>query len=39
MDIMSYTKAKFHHILTLKQRDDGNKKNKALAKETHVSSV
>ncbi len=33
MDIMNFTKVSFYHLLTLIERDDGNKKNKTLEKE------
>lgn len=37
MDTKQITKAFFHHILTLIERDDGNKTYKALAKEARIS--
>ena|GEM_PF-3145694 len=39
MDKNNFTKANFHHIITLIQRDDGNKKNKTLEKEARLPSV
>jgi len=39
MDTKNFTKVNFHHIITLIQRDDGNNKNKALAKEARLPSV
>lgn len=33
MDIMNFAKISFCHLLTLIERDDGNKKNKTLEKE------
>ena len=39
MDTMNYTKANFHQIITLIQRDDGNKTYKTLAKEAGFPSV
>ncbi len=39
MDTMYFTKASFHHIITLIQRDDGNKKNKTLETEAKLPSV
>jgi len=39
MDTLYFTKASFHHIITLIQRDDGNKKNKTLETEAGLSSV
>ena len=39
MDTMNFTKANFHHLITLIQRDDGNKKNKALEKEAGLPRV
>ena len=33
MDTAFFTKASFHHLISLKERDDGNKKNKTLEKE------
>ena len=39
MDTKNFTKVNFHHIITLIQRDDGNKKNKTLEKETGLPSV
>lgn len=39
MDKKNFTKANFHHIITLIQRDDGNKKNKTLEKEARLPSV
>ena len=39
MDTMNFTKANYHHLITLIQKDDGNKKNKTLAKEARLPSV
>ena len=39
MDTMNFTKVSFHYIITLIQRDDGNKKNKTLAKEAGLPRV
>ena len=39
MDTLNFTKANFHQIITLIQRDDGNKKNKTLEKEAGLPSV
>lgn len=39
MDTMNFTKAYFHHLITLIQRDDGNKKNKTLEKEARLPRV
>ena len=39
MDTLYFTKASFHHIITLIQRDDGNNKNKTLETEAGLSSV
>ena len=39
MDTMNFTKVSFHHLITLIQRDDGNKKNKTLEKEAWLPSV
>lgn len=39
MDTMNFTKANFHHLITLIQRDDGNKKNKTLEKEAGLPCV
>ena len=39
MDSKYFTKVSFHHMITLIQRDDGNKKNKTLAKEARLPSV
>ena len=38
MDNLNIFKERFHHLITLKERDDG-KKNKTLEKETNVSRV
>ena len=41
MDTMNFTKVNlnFHQIITLIDRDDGNKKNKTLEKEAGLPSV
>ena len=39
MDTLYFTKASFHHIITLIQRDDGNKKNKTLETGAGLPSV
>ena len=39
MDTKNFTKANFHHIITLIQRDDGNKKNKTLETEAGLLGV
>lgn len=39
MDTMNFTKAIFHHLITLIQRDDGNKKNKTLEEEAGLPCV
>ena len=39
MDTMYFPKVIFHQIITLIQRDDGNKKNKTLETETGLPSV
>lgn len=39
MDTMYFSKVIFHQIITLIQRDDGNKKNKTLETETGLPSV
>ena len=39
MDSMNYTRVSFHQILTLIERDDGNKKNKTLEKEAGLPSI
>ena len=39
MDTMYFSKVIFHQIITLIQRDDGNKKNKTLETETELPSV
>ena len=39
MDSKYFTKVSFHHIITLIQRDDGNKKNKTLEKGTRFPGV
>ena len=39
MDTLYFTKASFHHIITLIQRDDGNKKNKTLETEAGLPRV
>lgn len=39
MDTMNFAKVSFHHMLTLVQRDDGNKKNKTLEKEAKLPRV
>lgn len=41
MDTMNYTKVNlnFHQIITLIDRDDGNKKNKTLEKEAGLPCV
>ena len=39
MDTMYFSKVIFHQIITLIQRDDGNKKNKALEKEAGLPCV
>ena len=39
MDTMNFTKVNFHHLITLIQRDDGNKKNKTLEKEAGLPCV
>lgn len=39
MDTMNFTKVSLHHLITLIQRDDGNKKNKTLEKEAGLPSV
>ena len=39
MDLMSFTRVSFHQILTLIERDDGNKKNKTLEKEAGLPRV
>ena len=39
MDTKFFTKVRFHHLLTLKERDDGNKKNKTLEKGARLPSV
>ena len=38
MDNLNIFKERFHHLITLKERDDG-KKNKTLEKETNVPRV
>ena len=32
MDTKNFTKVRFHHLIILIERDDGNKKNKTLKK-------
>ena len=39
MDLMNFTRVSFHQILTLIERDDGNKKNKTLEKEAGLPSI
>ena len=39
MNTMNYTKVSFHHIITLIDRDNGNKKNKTLEKEAGLPRV
>ena len=39
MDSMNYTRGSFHQMLTLIERDDGNKKNKTLEKEARLPSI
>ena len=39
MDSMNFTRVSFHQILTLIERDDGNKKNKTLEKEAWLPSI
>ena len=39
MDSKYFTKVSFHHMITLIQRDDGNKKNKTLEKEARLPSI
>ena len=39
MDSKNFNKVSFHYIITLIQRDDGNKKNKTLEKEAGLPSV
>ena len=39
MDSMNYTRVGFHQLLTLIERDDGNKKNKTLEKEAGLPCV
>ena len=39
MDSMNYTRVSFHQMLTLIERDDGNKKNKTLEKEAGLPSI
>ena len=39
MVTLNFTKVNFHQIITLIQRDDGNKKNKTLEKEAGLPSV
>ena len=39
MDTKNFFKANFHHIITLIQRDDGNKKNKTLEKEAGLPCI
>ena len=39
MDTKNFTKANFHQLITLIQRDDGNKKNKTLEKEAGLPCV
>ena len=39
MDTKNFTRVSFHHMITLIQRDDGNKKNKTLEKEARLPSV
>ena len=39
MKTIIYSRVKFHHLLTLIERDDGNKKNKTLEKEAGLPSV
>ena len=39
MDSMNNTRVSFHQILTLIERDDGNKKNKTLEKEARLPSI
>lgn len=39
MDLMNFTRVSFYQILTLIERDDGNKKNKTLEKEAGLPSI
>ena len=39
MDLMNFTRVSFHQILTLIERDDGNKKNNTLEKEAGLPSI
>ncbi len=39
MDLMNFTRVSFHQILTLIERDDGNKKNKTLEKKAGLPSI
>ena len=39
MDSLNYTRVSFHQMLTLIERDDGNKKNKTLEKEARLPSI
>ena len=39
MDTKLFTKVKFHHLITLIERDDGNKTYKTLEKEAGFPSV
>ena len=39
MDTKLFTKVKFHHLITLIERDDGNKRYKTLEKEAGLPSV
>ena len=39
MDTKLFTKVKFHHLITLIERDDGNKTYKTLEKEAGLPSV
>ena len=36
MDTKFFTKVSFHHLITLIERDDGNKKNKTLEKKESI---
>ena len=39
MDSKIFTRVSFHQMLTLIERDDGNKKNKTLEKEAGLPSI
>ncbi len=39
MDTRFFTKVKFHHLITLIERDDGNKTYKTLEKEAGLPRV